>query len=147
MNSQTLQKILVPAVGIAAVVMGYRMAGWLGIAAVTGGLFMWVMLNYTRMVKVLERAGTRPIGYLDSAVMLNAKLKPRMNLLHVVAMTRSLGERLTEPFANPELYRWTDPGGSHVTCTFLNGKLSHHELWRPEGGESVPAQDALPPGP
>ena len=46
------------------------------------------------------------------------------------------------PFSlnEPEIFRWTDAGESHVTCTFVGGKLSHHELFRP-----VP--DAAPPAP
>jgi hypothetical protein len=64
--------------------------------------------------------------------MLNAKLKPGVTLLHVTAMTKSLGALQTEKDAQPELYRWTDTAGSHVTCTFVGGKLTEHALWRPE---------------
>ena len=35
------------------------------------------------------------MGYVGSAVMLNARLKPGVNLMHVMAMTQSLGERLS----------------------------------------------------
>ena len=36
---------------------------------------VWVLLHFTRMMTILKRAANRPIGYVDSAVMLNAKLK------------------------------------------------------------------------
>jgi hypothetical protein len=134
------QKILIPVAGVAAVVLGYRAFGWAGVAAVAGGLVMWVLLHFTRMMQVLKRAANRPIGYVDSAVMLNAKLKPGMTLLHVVAMTRALGERLSAKDEQPEIFRWGDAGESKVTCTFVGGKLAHHELFRP-------AQDAAPPAP
>ncbi|SDN63347.1 glycerate kinase [Polaromonas sp. JS666] len=134
------QKIIVPVAGVAAVVLGYRFYGWAGVAAVAGGLVMWVLLHFTRMMQVLKRAANRPIGYVDSAVMLNAKLKPGMTMLHVVAMTRALGERLSPKDEQPEIFRWADAGESHVTCTFVGGKLAHHELFRP-------AQDAAPPAP
>jgi hypothetical protein len=49
------------------------------------------LLHFTRMLKVLERAANRPIGHVDSGVMLNAKLKAVVNLMHVIALTRSLG--------------------------------------------------------
>lgn len=125
------QKILVPVICIAFVALGYRLGGWPGVAAAVGGLMMWLLLHFTRMMQVLKRAANRPIGFVDSAVMLNAKLKPNATLLHVVAMTRSLGELRTEKDAQPEVFRWTDGSGSYVDCTFVGGKLAGHQLTRP----------------
>ena len=133
------QKILVPILGIAAVVLAYRFYGGAGIAAVATALVMWVLLHFTRMMQVLKRAANRPIGYVDSAVMLNAKLKPGLSLLHVVAMTRALGKLQSEKDAQPEVFRWTDGSESHVTCTFAGGKLAHHELFRPTAEAAPPA--------
>jgi hypothetical protein len=133
------QKILVPVLGVVGVVLAYRFYGWAGVAAAATGLVMWVLLHFTRMMQVLKRAANRPLGYVDSAVMLNAKLKPGMTLLHVVAMTRALGALQTEKDAQPEIFRWTDGGESHVTATFVGGKLSHHELFRPT--EPAPQSD------
>ena len=47
------------------------------------------------MGNVMQKARHNPIGYVASAVMLNAKLKPGVNLMHVMAMTRALGEQLS----------------------------------------------------
>ena len=63
---------------------------------------MWILLHFTRMVTVLSRAGNRPIGHVASAVMLNAKLKKGVNLMHVIAMTKSLGERLSAENEQPK---------------------------------------------
>jgi hypothetical protein len=52
---------------------------------------MWVLLYFTRLVQIMKRASKRPIGYVDSAVMLNAKLKTGLSLMHVIAMTQCLG--------------------------------------------------------
>jgi hypothetical protein len=125
------QKIVVPVLGVSVVVLAYRFYGWAGVAAAATGLVMWVLLHFTRMMQVLKRAANRPIGYVDSAVMLNAKLKPGMTLMHVIAMTRALGALQTAKDAQPEIFRWTDGGESYVTATFVGGKLSHHELFRP----------------
>ncbi|HYW57023.1 MAG TPA: glycerate kinase [Polaromonas sp.] len=125
------QKILVPIAGVALVLLAYRFYGWAGVAAAAGALVMWVLLNFTRMMQVLRRASTRPIGHVDSAVMLNAKLRPGFTLLHVVAMTRALGQLLSPKDAQPEVFRWTDASGSSVTCTFAGGKLTEHALFRP----------------
>ena len=125
------QKILVPVAVVAGVVLAYRYYGWSGVAAAATLLVFWALLNFTRMMQVLKRAANRPIGYVDSAVMLNAKLKPAMTLLHVVAMTRALGQLQSEKGIQPEIFRWTDGSDSHVTCTFVGGKLAHHTLFRP----------------
>jgi hypothetical protein len=145
------QKILVPLAGIALVVLCYRSFGWAGVAAAVGGLLMWVLLHFTRMMQVLKRAADQPIGYVASAVMLNAKLKPGLTLMHVVAMTRSLGQLRTPKDQQPEIFVWTDTSGSSVTCTFNGGKLGHYELFRPAQPETpapAPAESGqLPPAP
>jgi len=116
----------------------YRAYGWPGLAAVTGGLVMWLLLHVTRLMTVFKRASSRPIGFVDSAVMLNAKLKAGVTLMHVLAMTRSLGERLTPEGEEPEQYRWTDASDSSVTASFRRGRLREWTLQRP-GAEAVPA--------
>jgi hypothetical protein len=52
--------------------------------------------------------------------------------LHVTAMTKSLGALQSAKDTQPEVYRWQDTAGSHVTCTFVSGKLAQYTLWRPE---------------
>jgi hypothetical protein len=136
------QKILVPIAGVALVVLAYRGFGWPGVAAAVGGLLMWVLLHFTRMMQVLRRAADQPIGYVASAVMLNAKLKPGLTLLHVVAMTRSLGLLRSPKDEQPEIFVWTDTGGSSVSCTFVGGKVSHYELFRPAQPEAEPTAPA-----
>lgn len=127
-----LQKIVLPVLGVVVVAVAYRGYGWPGVALAAGGIVMWMLLHFTRMMKVLQRASNRPVGYCDSAVMLNAKLRPGVNLLHVVAMTRALGEQLSEKDTQPEVYRWTDGTASTVTCEFAGGKLVKWELFRPQ---------------
>lgn len=133
-----LQKIVLPVLGVVVVAAAYRGFGWSGVALALGGIVMWMLLHFTRMMKVLQRAADRPVGYCDSAVMLNAKLRPGVNLLHVMAMTRAIGEPLSEKDAQPEVYRWTDASGSHVTCEFADGKLVRWALFRPP----APAEEA-----
>ena len=138
-----LQKIFVPILGVAVVALAWRTWGWPGVALAVGGIVMWMLLHFTRVMKVLQRAGNRPVGWCDSAVMLNAKLRPKVTLLHVLAMTRAIGEQLSPVEQQPEIFRWTDGGGSSVTCEFANGKLVKWELFRPEaapeqGGPAAP---------
>ncbi|NML42366.1 glycerate kinase [Ramlibacter sp. G-1-2-2] len=138
-----LQKIFGPVIAVVLVVVAWQGYGWKGVAFVATGIVMWMLMHFTRMMKVLQRASNRPVGYCDSAVMLNAKLKPGVNLLHVMAMTRSLGELLSEKDKQPEIFRWKDNSESSVTCEFASGKLVKWELYRPE----APAEAAPPTAP
>ena len=138
-----LQKILVPLGCAALLVLAHRGYGWPGVAAVGGGLMMWLLLHFTRLMTVLRRASQQPIGYVGSAVMLNAKLKPGVTLMHVIAMTRALGQRISAEGAEPEMYRWTDNGLSTVEAEFAGGKLVRWQLARPDPQASV--EDAPAP--
>ena len=138
----TWKRILTLVFAIALGAGAWRAGGWAGVALAVSGLVLWFLLHYTRLINVMKRAADRPIGYVDSAVMLNAKLKPGSALLHVLALTRSMGERLSPEGAEPEVYRWTDAGGSQVTAEFEGGKLARWRLDRP----APPADDAAPPG-
>ena len=131
-TDMNLQKILIPLAIIAGAALAYRSYGWQGIVVVVSVLVFGVLLHFSRMMQVLKRAANRPIGYVDSAVMLNAKLKPGATLLHVVAMTRALGLLKSAKDAQPEVFEWTDGSQSTVTCTFVSGKLAHHVLVRPD---------------
>ena len=128
---QIFSRIGVPLLGVALVAMAYRSYGWAGVAVVATGLVTWALLHFNRMVHVLNRAANRPVGFVGSAVMLNAKLKAGVTLLHVVAMTKALGELQSAPDQQPELFRWTDGTQSYVTAEFLGGKLMKWELVRP----------------
>ena len=146
---QILSRVGVPLLGVALVAMAYRSYGWAGVAVVLTAMVMWGLLHFTRMMQVLKRAANRPMGYVDSAVMLNAKLRPSVTLLHVVAMTRALGELKSVKDQQPELFRWTDGTQSHVTAEFLGGRLVKWELVRPvqteEGAEQAAGQVISPP--
>ena len=125
-------RIIIPILVAAAFVAAYTQYKWPGVAIVASGLVTWALLHFSRMMQILKRAANRPIGYVDSAVMLNAKLQKGKTLMHVIAMTKALGELLSVKDVQPEVFRWTDGTQSHVTATFVGGKLQSWELFRPE---------------
>ena len=141
------KKFVRPLIGLAVLVFAWQAYGWGGLALAGGGILMWFLLHFTQTMHVLKRAAGVPLGYVGSAVMLNARLKPKVTLLHVMAMTKSLGEALSPPDQQPEVFRWTDPGGSSVTCEFVHGRLMKWQLQRPsqpdtESTAAAPAQAA-----
>ncbi len=125
------QRILVALVAAALLFWGHRQYGWPGVAAVAGGLLMWLLLHFTRLMAVMRRAAQRPIGHVDSAVMLNARLQAGMPLVGVTGLARALGEQVSAEGEQPEIYRWTDPGGASVQARFAQGKLLDWGLKRP----------------
>jgi len=141
-------RVGVPIAGAALVLLAWQKYGWQGVAVVATGFVMWALMHVNRIMTVLKRAADQPIGYVGSAVMLNAKLRPGVNLLHVVAMTKSLGEQRSPPDQQPETYRWTDPSHSHVDCVFNDGRLVRWEMVRPPtpaGPGMATVDPALPP--
>ena len=140
-----LQRIFVPIAGAALIAFAWKNWGWPGVALVVGGILMWGLLHFTRMTQVLQRAANRPVGYVGSAVMLNAKLKPKLTLLHVIGLARALGEQLSPKDEQPEIFRWTDGSASYVTCEFVQGKLVKWTLVRPTAEAATePAAPADP---
>lgn len=125
-------KILVPIVIVLFTVGAWRQFGWAGIALAVGGVVMWLLLHFTRLMTVLKRTANRPVGHVASAVMLNAKLKKGLTLMHVIALTKSLGELQSPKDTQPEVFVWTDNSASRVTCTFVGGKLTEWHLERPQ---------------
>lgn len=139
-----IQKIVVPVAALVIAVAGYRAYGWAGLALVAGGLVMWQLLHFTRMLQILKKAANRPIGHVDSAVMLHSKLAAGQPLLHVVALTRALGQLESPKDTQPERFRWTDTSQSSVLCVFLGGKLQSWELTRPANPAAEPAEAVAP---
>ncbi|MGJ7614189.1 MULTISPECIES: glycerate kinase [unclassified Variovorax] len=132
MRAMNFKKFLVPVGAILLLGLAWRSGGWGGVALAAGAILMFLLLHFNRAMQVLKRAAERPVGYVGSAVMLNAKLKPGVSLMHVVAMTRALGELRSPKDQQPELYRWTDGGNSYVDAVFNGGKLQSWTMTRPE---------------
>ncbi|WP_310625395.1 glycerate kinase [Limnohabitans sp.] len=125
------QRYLVPIGAVGLTAWAWQTWQWMGIALVVTCGVMWLLLYFNRLVQIMKRATNRPIGFVDSAVMLNAKLKVGMSLMHVIAMTRALGQLETEKDTRPEVFSWRDGSQSVVRCVFVQGKLQSWTLNRP----------------
>ena len=125
------RRVAAPVVALALLAFGWYSGYWAGVALVATGMVMYALIHLNRMMAVLRRVANRPKGRVDSAVMLNTRLKPGVNLLHVMALTNSIGEALSPEGRDPEIFRWTDESGSSVTCEFADGRLARWILDRP----------------
>ena len=116
------------ALAAAALAAGWFGYGPRGVALAVSVIAFWLLLQFTRLVRVMRSAAESPVGHVPSAVMLNAKLHAGLPMAKIVSMTKSLGQR-----ADPaqEVYTWADAGGAAVRVTFTNGRCASWVLTRP----------------
>ena len=119
---------------VLAVALGYHFFGWRGVALAASGMVFWLLLQFSRAMRVMRSAGQAPVGTVPSAVMLNARLHAGMRLMNILMLTRSLGEKLAD---EPETYRWRDAAGDSVRVVLRGARCSEWSLTR--------AADAPPP--
>jgi hypothetical protein len=110
------------------VALAWQQYGWQGVLFALTVVVFWLLLQFSRTVRAMRLAGQAPVGHVDSAVMLNAKLRPGMTMLQVIGLTKSLGRKLD---AGDDDWAWSDEGGSTVRLHFTGGKLARFELDRP----------------
>jgi hypothetical protein len=119
------------ALAVAAVAIGWTRYGWPGVLLALGLVVFWLLLQFSRALRAMQQAGRSPVGHVDSAVMLNARLRPGMTLLQVVGLTRSLGQRVWPDGVEPECWRWIDGSGASLTLVLRRGRLERWQLERP----------------
>jgi hypothetical protein len=113
-----------------AVALGYVQWGWPGVALAVTLIVFWLLLQFSRALRVLRAAGRAPVGHVDSAVMLNATLQQGQRLPQILALTRSLGMRRGTGAGDPEVYEWRDAGGDAVRVELVGGRLARWQLLR-----------------
>jgi hypothetical protein len=123
------------ALAVLGIAAGYAGWGWPGVVLGITLVVFWLLLQFSRSLRVLKGAAGKPVGHVDSAVMLHSKLRPGMTLMQVLRLTRSLGTQLGE---SPERWGWADPGGARVCLRFDDGKLQSWELIRDDAAASPP---------
>lgn len=114
-------------VGLAllALLLGGALLGWQGVMFATTGIVFWLLLQISRLMRVMKTAGAAPMGSVANAVMMSAKLHAGMKLVDLITLTGSLGVKQA-----PETYRWQDAGGDAVDVVLRKGRLAEWRLVR-----------------
>ena len=112
---------------VLAVAVGYASYGGPGVVLAVTVVVFWLLLQFSRAVRVMRLAAGRPVGAIDNAVVLHSKLDKGMRLLQVIMLTRSLGRKLSD---DPETFAWTDAAGDQVTVELRNGRVQSWQLRR-----------------
>lgn len=123
---------------VLAVAVGYASWGWSGVALAVTVVVFWLLLQFNRAMRVMRAAGSRPVGLVKSAVMLQAGLAEGQTMMQVLQRTGAFGERLpaaSAEVADAERWRWHDAGGDAVVTEWRGGKLHGWHL------ERAPASD------
>ncbi len=120
----------------AALFAGWLSYGWQGVVLAVTLIVFWLVLQFNRALRVMKNAASAPVGHVNSAVTLHSKLQAHMTMMQVVALTRSLGRKVS---AQPETWAWGDAGGAAVTLIFAGGKLDRWALSR-EPADAAPDQ-------
>jgi hypothetical protein len=128
-----MNPILGAVLAVLAIAVGYIGYGWPGVLLGLTVVVFWMLLQFSRVVRAMRQAGERPVGIVDNAVMLNAKLNTGMRLIDILPLTKSLGTKLSDA---PETFAWLDEGGDSVEIELDGGRLSTWRLKRRERHDS-----------
>lgn len=115
---------------VAAMVAGGVFFGWKGVILALTGVVFWLLLQFSQLMRVMRAANESPLGHVDSALMLQSRLRPGLPLLELLKLTRSLGEKCPSDEAGLARYRWTDPGGDALEIELRDSRVARWELRR-----------------
>ena len=115
------------ALAVLAAATGYWAYGWRGVLLAVTVVAFWLLLQFSRALRVMRLAANAPVGLVPSVVMLHSKLGAGMRLMEVVTITRSLGRKVRD---EPETFAWRDESGAEVEVEFVGGRCTAWRLTR-----------------
>ncbi len=113
-----------------ALATGYWAYGWRGVVLALSVTAFWLLIQFSRALRVMRLAAQSPVGKVPSAVMLHARLQKGMLMMDIVKLSRSLGRKVSDA---PETFAWADDSGAEVEVEFVGGRSSSWCLNRPTG--------------
>lgn len=120
---------------VLAIAVGYAQYGWRGVVLGVTIVAFWLLLQFSKAMRVMRGAAQAPVGRVDSAVMLHSKLREGLRLLEILPLTRSLGRKVAD---DPETFEWTDASGATVRVELVGGRCKRWTLSRPAGETAAP---------
>lgn len=123
---------------VMAIAIGYAQWGWQGVVLGITVIVFWMLLQFSRVLRVMRKAAARPVGSVPSAVMLHSRLAPGMKLLQILPLAGSLGRKVAD---DPETFEWTDVGGDRVVVELVGGRCRSAQLVRAPATHGGNARD------
>lgn len=110
-----------------AIAIGYAKWSWPGVALGATVVVFWMLLQFSRVIRVMRQAAAAPVGHVPNAVMLHARLERGMKLLQILPLTGSLGRKVAD---DPETFEWADEAGDRVVVELVAGRCTAVRLER-----------------
>jgi len=130
---------------VAAIAIGYTIYGWPGVFLAFTMIVFWLLLQFSRALRVMRAAATNPVGSVDSAFMAHTRIQRGMTMLQVMRETKSLGQRLPHPSPGAqESWEWRDRGGDALVVDFARGRCVGMALVRAPMDEAQPPSALIP---
>ena len=112
-----------------ALATGYWAYGWRGAVLALTVTAFWLLIQFSRALRVMRLAAQSPVGKVPSAVMLHSRLEKGLLMMDIVKLSRSLGRKVSDA---PESYAWSDESGAEVLVEFVDGRCWNWRLVRTE---------------
>lgn len=123
-----LRSLLFPALVLALCFAGWKSYGWQGLLLALLMSSFWVLLHFTKLMRLLRAAAGRPLGAVDDVRLLQGRLKPGMPMHEVIRQAACLGKREEGPSEEViEDFVWHDPHGRTLHLRFDHGRLRRIE--------------------
>jgi hypothetical protein len=110
-------------------IAAWQAYGLHGLAFAASAIVFWLLLTFSRAMRVMRDAGAAPVGRIANAVMFHAALARGMTMLQVLGKTKSLGRKVE---GSDDDWRWGDDAGASVVLHFERGRLAAWRLERPD---------------
>lgn len=130
-----------------AVGLGWWQWGWPGVVLGVTVVVFWLLLQFSRSLRVMQKAGAAPLGQVANAVMFHSRLRQGLTLLQVLPLAGSLGRRPegeSQAAGADETFIWADAAGDQVALVLRGGRLQQWTLTRAAGAASLPDHDGTP---
>jgi len=118
---------------LVALVFGSWRYGWQGALLALTLIVFWLLLDFSRSMRVLRAASRRPVGQTASARQLHTRLKAGLTTVELVKLAGAVGE-VVDP-AVPVL-RWRDDYGDAIEVRCPGGRA---QTWLLSQASSAPA--------
>jgi hypothetical protein len=118
-----VRRLLFPALATALAYAAWRSYSWPGLILALLMLSFWLLLHFTKLMRLLRTVANRPLGRVRDATVLAKHLKPGMPLVDVMRLTLSIGALQSAPDTEPEVRTWSDDAGRTAICSFEQGRL------------------------
>jgi len=115
--------------------LAWQAYGIHGLAFAASAIVFWLLLTFSRAMRLMRNAGQAPVGRVPNAVMFHAGLARGMTLVQVLAKTKSLGRKVE---GSDDDWRWSDDGGASAVLHFERGRLVRWQIERPPEPEASP---------